>query len=185
MFHMNTIGLSQVKKSARSILRAINFPLTGRRMGFSLIEIILGIGMLTTVLVSVSAYYIRLLAVSQITTQHIQSAFLLEEGFEAIKLLRDESWSTKIAVLSTTTTYYLYWDGTKWTSTSTRQVIENVFTRSFRLTDVKRDAGSYNIDASGVYDPGTKKVAVSVVWQRRGGDFATDTAETYIMNLFW
>lgn len=156
----------------------------GRKAGFSLVEIILGIGILTTALVAVSAYYIRLLTVSELTTQHIQSGFLLEEGVEAMKLLRDESWSTKIAPLSTTTTYYLYWNGTKWTATTTKQVIENIFTRSLLISDIHRDAITYDIDPTGTYDPGTKKITVSVGWQRRGGDFATDTAQTYVMNLF-
>lgn len=152
--------------------------------GFSIVEIILGIGILTTALVAVSAYYIRLLNVGELTTEHIQSGFLLEEGVEAMKLLRDESWSTKIAPLSTTTTYYLSWNGTKWTATTTKQVIENIFTRSLEISDVNRNNVTYDIDPTGTYDPGTKKVTVSIGWQRRGGGVATDTAQTYVMNLF-
>ena len=151
--------------------------------GFSLIEIVLGVSMITTVLLSVMLYYKKVLDVSETTTRHIQSGFLIEEGFESIKLLRDTSWSTKIAPLSTSTSYYLYWSGTAWTATTTPQNIENVFTRTFRLSDVKRD-GSDNIAVAGTLDAGTKKVDVYVSWQKRGGAMATDTAETYITNLF-
>ncbi|OGZ06258.1 MAG: hypothetical protein A2845_00430 [Candidatus Lloydbacteria bacterium RIFCSPHIGHO2_01_FULL_49_22] len=184
--------LKHTKTAVRAALNGGSFFLTcrpsrcrrGPTSGFSIVEIILGIGMLTTALVAVSAYYIRLLTVSELTTEHIQSGFLLEEGVEVMKLLRDESWSTTIAPLSTTTTYYLSWNGTKWTATTTKQVIENIFTRSLEISDVNRDNVTYNIDPTGTYDPGTKKVTVSIGWQRRGGNVATDTAQTYIMNLF-
>ena len=152
--------------------------------GFSLIEIIVAASMLTVSLVSVFAYYKKVLDLSRNTTLHIQSGFLLEEGFEASKLLRDQGWSTKIATLSTTTTYYFYWNGTQWTSTTSPQNIENTFIRSFTVKDVKRDA-SDNIASAGTYDPGTKKITISVAWPKKGGGgFATDTAETYMTNLF-
>lgn len=152
--------------------------------GFSIVEIVIGTAMLSMVLVSISGYYKKVLDVSQNTTLHIQSGYLLEEGFESIKLLRDQSWASKIAPLSTTTTYYFYWNGSNWTATSTKQIVENTFVRSFAITDVKRD-GSSNIASAGTYDAGTKKVTISVVWQKKGGgSMATDTAETYITNLF-
>lgn len=152
--------------------------------GFSLIEIVLGIGMLTVSLVSITSYYKKVLDVSNDTTRHIQSGFLLEEGLESVKMLRDQSWSTKIASLSTTTSYYLYWSGTQWTATTTSQLVENTFVRSFKLTDVKRDAND-DIANVGTYDPGTKKLTVYVAWSHKGTkNVATDTAETYVTNLF-
>ena len=152
--------------------------------GFSLIEIVLGIGMLTVSMVSITSYYKKVLDVSNDTTRHIQSGFLLEEGLESVKMLRDQSWTTKIAALSTTTSYYLYWSGAQWTATTSPQLIENAFVRSFQLTDVKRDA-SDNIANVGTYDPGTKKLTVYVAWSHKGTkNVATDTAETYVTNLF-
>ena len=152
--------------------------------GFSLIEIVLGISMLTVSLVSITAYYKKVLDVSNDTTRHIQSGFLLEEGLESVKMLRDQSWTTKIAALSTTTSYFLYWSGTQWTATTSSQLVENTFVRSFQLTDVKRDA-SDNIANAGTYDPGTKKLTVYVAWSHKGTkSVATDTAETYVTNLF-
>ena len=152
--------------------------------GFGLIEIVLGIGMLTVSMVSITSYYKKVLDVSNDTTRHIQSGFLLEEGLESVKMLRDQSWTTKIAALSTTTSYYLYWSGTQWTATTSSQLVENTFVRSFQLTDVKRDA-SDNIANVGTYDPGTKKLTVYVAWSHKGTkNVATDTAETYVTNLF-
>ncbi len=158
--------------------------------GFSLVEIVVGIGMLTTFIGANFLYYKKVLEVSQQTTRHIQSGFLLEEGVEAVKLLRDESWSGRIATLTNGTTYYLLWNGIKWTSTTTRQMVENVFTRSFTVRAVYRDnTGPLTtfdniITSGGALDVGTKKVVVSVTWPVKGGAISTSTAETYITNIF-
>ncbi len=151
--------------------------------GFTLIEIVVAASMITASVFSIALYYKKVLDVSEDTTRHIQSGFLLEEGLEATKMLRDQSWSTKVATLSTTTTHYFYWTGTLWDATTTTQQVENTFTRSFTIIDVRRDAAD-NIAALGTYDPGTKKVTVNVSWAVKGGRLtATDTAETYITNL--
>ncbi len=160
---------------------------TCSRVGFTLIEIVLASGILSTFMVSIALYYKKILDVSEDTTRHIQSGFLLEEGLEAVKLMRDLSWSTNIAPLSTTTTYYLYWTGTTWTSTTTSVVIENVFTRTFTLGDVYRDAFDNIVatQALGTFGTSSKKIIFNVVWQSKGGRVTkTKTAETYIMNLF-
>lgn len=176
---INSVGLA---KRGRGLHRSIRL---GRVVaGFMLVEIIIASAMITMVLLSVELYYKKVLDVSEDTTRHIQSGFLLEEGIEAIKQMRDQSWSGKIATLGTTTTYQLSWSGTVWRATTTSQRIENIFIRTFTIADVRRDA-SDNIAPSGTYDPGTKKVSMSVAWRRKGGNATTtESAETYIANLF-
>lgn len=152
--------------------------------GFTIVEVLLAISIFVLFLVAVAAYYKKILDVSKDTTYHIQAGFLIEEGFEAMKLLRDTSWSANIAPLAAGTKYYLDWNGSTWTTTTVPQKIEYVFTRSIEASDVYRD-GSDNIAASpGTLDAGTKKVKVSVSWTSKGGRATTtDTAETYIMNF--
>ena len=159
-------------------------PLASR--GFLLVEVVLGIGMFTLFLISISAYFQKALEVSRDTTRHIQAGFLLEEGIESVKFLRDQGWSANIATLAPATTYYLYWSGTTWEATTTPQTIENIFTRSFTIADARRDATSNDFVSSGGYnDVGSKKLLFNVAWQRRGGGGAiVDSAETYITNLF-
>jgi len=158
--------------------------LRGITAGFMLVEILIASAMVTMVLLSIQLYYKKVLDVSEDTTRHIQSGFLLEEGVEALKLMRDQSWSGKIAAIATSTTYQLYWNGSVWTATTTSQQIESVFTRTFVLSDVFRD-GLDNIASAGTYDSGTKKVFMSVSWRYKGGNATTtESAETYITNLF-
>lgn len=149
-----------------------------------LVEVLVASSLLTLILVSVGLYYKKVLDVSEDTTRHIQSGFLLEEGIEALKQMRDEGWTSTIASLTPGTTYYFLWNGSKWTTTSAPQKVENLFYRSFVLADVYRD-GSDNIASAGTLDPGTKKVSMKVEWRRQGGNATTtESAETYITNLF-
>lgn len=155
------------------------------RLGFTIIEIVLGIGMLTMFLVTNTYYFKKILDLSQETTRSIQSGFLLEEGIEAVKILRDTSWATNIKPLTPGIKYYLLWTGSTWSTTTQPQVIETVFTRSFTLSSVNRD-GSDNIVASGGSpDAGTMKVVVDVAWTSKANRAtSTKSVETYITNLF-
>ncbi len=149
-----------------------------------LLEVLVASSMITLVFLAVGLYYKKVLDVSEDTTRHIQSGFLLEEGIEALKQMRDESWTSTIAAYAPGTTYYFLWNGSKWTAVTTPQKVENLFYRSFVLSDVYRD-GSDNIASSGTLDPGTKKVSIKVEWRRAGGNATTtESAETYITDLF-
>lgn len=153
--------------------------------GFTIIEIVLGIAMITMFLVSNTYYYKKILDVSHETTRNIQSGFLLEEGVESIKLMRDSSWATHIAPLNPAISYYLYWNGSSWTGTTTPQAIETVFTRTFIVTPVNRDVNDDIVASGGTLDPGTKKVQINVAWISRGNRAtSTKSIETYITNLF-
>jgi len=159
--------------------------ITTHHAGFTIIEIVLGIGMITTFLVANAYYYKKILDVSQETTRSIQSGFLLEEGVESVKLMRDTGWAVNIATLTPGTTYYLYWTGLTWTATTTPQLIESVFTRSFTLAPVNRDSLDNIVTSGGVLDAGTKKIVVNVQWISKGNKATTTkSVETYMMNLF-
>jgi len=162
------------------------------RTGFTLVEIVVGVGMLTMFLGANFLYFRKVLDVSQQTTRHIQSGFLLEEGVEAVKLLRDKGWGANIATLTNGTKYYFTWDSInrEWDVTTTPQLVENLFTRYFILAAVYRNVGTDNIvpasvGAPDVLDTGTKKVVVTVVWPLRSSTVtSTSSVETYISNIF-
>ncbi len=112
----------------------------------------------------------------------VQAALLAEEGIEAVKTLRDASWSGKIAPLSSGTRYGLAWSGSAWTSTTSTKYVDSFFYRTFTLADVYRDS-SYRIAASGTLDPNTKQVTVSVAY-RTALATSTKSIGSYITNIF-
>lgn len=154
-----------------------------RDRGFTLIEILLGASMLALFIVSIALYYRKALEVSQETTHHIQSGFLLEEGVEAVKSMRDDGWTAYIVPLNPGTTYYFYWTGTKWRATTTPTMVENTFWRSMVVSNVNRDGNDDIVTSGGVLDPGTRKVRVDVSWSKKTAS-STESIETYITNLF-
>jgi Tfp pilus assembly protein PilV len=153
------------------------------KKGFGLLEIVIGVAIISVTLFSLSAVAHITLKVSRESVRKSQAAFLMEEGMEAMKLMRDAGWSANISTLTAGTNYYLYLDaGTAWKSTATPAVIDGIFTRIVRLDNVYRDANN-DIAATGTLDSNIKKITVSVSWANRGVT-TTKNMIGYIANLF-
>ena len=153
-----------------------------RESGTGLIEIILA---LSIVLLGVFAllktynYYLRF----ALSHRHdAKVALLLEEGIEAIKILRDVSWSQKIATLSSGSVYSLEFVNSTWSATTSRKYVDGVFDRTLVLSDVYRDS-SDDIAGSGVLDSNTKKAVVLVAYNGIVGT-TTKSVSVYVTNLF-
>lgn len=155
--------------------------------GFSLAEAMVAIAVITSVFLALIIAYNKFVTAAIDTQPVVKVSYLLEEGVEAVKSLRDISWNTKIAALSTTTTYYLTFSTSTavWSATTSlvSGYVDATYLRSFTLTDVNRDATTKDISAVGVYDPGTKKLTVNVSWWSHAAT-TTRTLTTYITNLF-
>jgi len=152
------------------------------KKGFGLLEVLIGLGILSVAFFALLTVSRSILQVSRAATYSLSADFLLEEGVEAIRSIRDRNWTEDIATLPDN--FYLYFDETlsRWESTTTPEVIEGTFTRELAISDVYRD-GDDDIAASGTLDPGTKKFVVTVTWQ---GTNATTTRSmsVYLTNYF-
>ena len=121
------------------------------------------------------------LSVASETTNVVQASFLLEEGVEAVRILRDSSWSN-INNLTKGVPYYLEFSGSKWGTTTTSTYIDGKFERSFVVDSVRRDIND-DISSSGITDQNSNKVSVFVSCFGTNG---TTTQEIifYITNIF-
>lgn len=151
--------------------------------GFGLVEIIIGASILSVSLFSLSKLFQATLRDSVLTQGVTQGDYLLEEGIEGAKILRDTSYSSSFGKMSTTTSYYLSWTGTTWATSTTNTLIDGKFDRKINLSDVKRDSGTSDIAAAGTYDPNTKLVTVAVSWRDSTGT-TTRSIQSYITNIF-
>lgn len=150
--------------------------------GFGLVEMIIGAAILSVSLLSISRFFQATNRASSLTKSSIQGDYLLEEGVEAVKLLRDAGYENNILKISTTTPHYFLWNGTNWATTTVDMFIDGKFERKFTLADVKRDVNS-DIATTGTYDPDIKLVTVSVSWRDPVGT-TTRSIQTYITNIF-
>lgn len=155
--------------------------------GVSLVEIVVAAAIIMVSVVSIFATHAIMVKFSLSNTEYIQGALLAEEGVEAIKTLRDYSFSSEITPLFIDTPYYLEWDGSRWVTTTDTIITDNVFERFFYVDDVFRDVTTDDIvppgGISSVFDPSTKKITMSVSWLEKGAT-TTKTIETYIHDTF-
>lgn len=152
------------------------------RAGFSLIEAIVGISIFSVFIFSLMLALQLSQRIASESVRNIQASFLLEEGVDAVKTIRDRSWISNISSLTSGTNYYLYFNGTAWTTTANNIYIDGIFERKLNVNGVYRDAND-DIAPSGNLDAGTKKATVSVSWMGRSGT-TTKSASFYLTDLF-
>lgn len=143
-------------------------------------------------LIAISIISVSILAAMAVTQKSVyvarqalhanQAAFLLEEGAEAVRILRDNDWNN-ITSLTIGAIYYPFFTEGTWTLSSTLNTV-GVFTRTVSVASVNRDNVTKDIVSVGVNDPGTKLVTVVVSWLE-GGTTVTKTLKFYIMDVFF
>ncbi len=156
--------------------------MNARNKGSGIVEVLIGLAIIAVGIFSIMRAFNYYLKFALSHRYDVQTALLLEEGIEAVKILRDAGWSAKIAPLSPGTTYGLAYFGGTWTSTTTLKYIDSKFSRTFVLSNVYRDAND-KIASSGTLDSNTKKITISVA-VRNILATSTKSISTYITNLF-
>lgn len=151
--------------------------------GMGLVEIVIGVSILSIgIMALISSYnvYVKFAFANQ---KNVEAGYLLEEGLEAVAFLRDKGWSANIAPLSTTTTYYLTWNGSNWATTTTAQYVDGEFLRKINIANVNRDGSDRISSTTGALDPNTKQITATVSYFQ-GHATTTKSASTYITNIY-
>jgi len=146
-----------------------------------MIEIIVAVSIITVSILAAMAVTQKSVYVSRQAYHATQAAFLLEEGAEAVRIIRDNAWSN-ISSLTVGTNYYPTWAGGTWTLSQTANTV-GIFTRTVTLASVNRDDTTKDIASAGTNDPGTKLVTVTVSWIE-GGTTINKTLQFYIIDIF-
>lgn len=116
-------------------------------------------------------------------SKEIKASLLAEEGIEAVKFLRNDSWSSNIATLSTGSDYFLSWQVDGWDIVTTNNYVDGLYERKIVFYEVMRDMNSNIVESGGSVDSDTMKVEVSVSWNE-GTATSTRVLTTYVANLF-
>lgn len=150
-----------------------------------MVEVLIASAIIMTSVVSILGVYSGLTSISLRNTARVQAGMLLDEGAEALRFMRDVSWSSNIAPLTASTTYWLYWDYSTstygWRATTTSVIIDDQFERSFVLTPVSRDTTTFNmVTSGGTVDAGTRKATITTSWF----DKTSTTTKSIVMYLY-
>lgn len=156
-----------------------------QNFGFGLIETVIGAAIISIVLIGLAEVGRFAFRIVDGASFKIRAAFLTEEGTEAVRSLRDASWSTNISSLALDTDYYLSFSNGSWHIGLTHvPLVDSTFSRTVRFSAACRD-GQDAITTCGsppAPDTNIKKVSVSVGWRDRG-HASTTTIDTYITNI--
>lgn len=149
--------------------------------GMALIELLVGLTIISIALVSLLTTYRAHLKAALANTNAIKASYLAEEAFEAVRFLKDSNWNGTIANKTNGTAYYLSWNGTSWTVTTTPQYVDE-FLRTITFSAVNRDSNDDITTSGGTLDPNIKKVDVTIAWQETSAT-TTKTLSTYMTKL--
>jgi len=149
--------------------------------GMALVEILIGAAIIAGGIFAASTSFSTYVNYALANQKNIQASYLIEEGLEAMTSMRDIAW-INISHLSTTTTYYLTWNGTRWATTTTSQYVDGEFLRSIQVSDLKRD-GNDDIAIAGTYDPNTKQITATVSYYQ-GHATTTKSTSVYLANIY-
>lgn len=149
--------------------------------GISLVEIIVAVSIISATLFALAAVSrIAFRSVNE-ASHRIQGSFLLEESFEAFKMIRDDGWAS-ISSLPLDEEQFLVFSSGSWSATTTETLIDGLFRRTITVREVFRDPAD-SIALTGTSDPNTRRLNVHVEWDERGKNISLSTV-TYITNLF-
>jgi len=154
-----------------------------KNTGFGLMEVVVGLGVILVLMLGLMVTVSLSFKMMEINSLNLRAAFLLEEGVEAVRIMRDMNWTDNIAALATGTPYYLVFESGEWKSTTTEIVTDGVFTRTITLGEVERDFEQDIIETGGAIDEGTKKLTVFVNWDFKSRAYVKSIS-TYITNMF-
>ncbi|MFC1623666.1 hypothetical protein ACFL05_00925, partial [Patescibacteria group bacterium] len=151
------------------------------KKGISLLEVVIGISIIFVLVVSVVSTYNFFFRVAQKNTKTVKVEFLLEEGAEALRSIRDSGWEDFVNISSDTDHHLIFEEGV-WKSTENNIYTDDIFERKFIITDVYRD-NEDDISETGTLDSGSKKAEVFVSWSESGAT-TTQSISTILTNLF-
>lgn len=139
--------------------------------GFGLVEVVIVTAIITTALFAFSQAGILSLRLLQTERENLEASLLAQEGIEAVRSVRDESWSSNIATLQNNVAYYPVLQNEKWVfATTSPGTINGKYTRYILFNQVYRDLQDKITTATTTVDTGTKIVTSRVTWSGKQKD---------------
>lgn len=151
------------------------------RRGSGLVEIVVAGAILSAVSLTFLGTLALLSRFHQKDMLTIKGQLLAEEGLEALRLMKGAGWGA-LSSLPTGTTRYLALGSSSWSATTTPEVVDGQFSRSFTLSPVYRGATDDIVSSGGTADPNTLLAEVTVSWLWRSATSSV-TYRTYVTSI--
>ncbi|MBI2046012.1 MAG: hypothetical protein HYT28_01145 [Parcubacteria group bacterium] len=154
-----------------------------RSSGFGLVEVLVGVSIISLTLIGVVFLGGSYEKLSRNARAAIRAEFLLEEGIEGLRSMRDTGWQN-IAELVTDAPYAILLENGVYTATTSPQILDGAYTRALTVSPVYRDADFRIVaDGGGTIDNDTKHITATISWTE-AGTTTVRVLQTYLANLF-
>ncbi|MDO8609914.1 MAG: hypothetical protein Q7R95_05160 [bacterium] len=133
-----------------------------KKIGESLIEIILAMSLMVIVLPALMVGLISSVDGKAQLYQRVQATSLIKESEEAIRSIKENGWST----FAVNGTYHATISGSLWTLQPGSETLSSGITRQLVISNVYRNTNDQIVisPTPGILDPSTKKVDTTVSW---------------------
>ena len=168
----------------------MDMKIKARTRGFALVEVVVASALISVFLFAASNASVTALRVVDESANKSRAVLLAEEALEAVRTLRDGSWSGEIANKTIGSTYYLMVNGGILRLNSANPgPVDGLFTRTVKFASVYRRTSDDDIvDVSSsdpkAIDPDTRQVTTVISWRSSSGVSRSVTFSTYITNIF-
>jgi hypothetical protein len=152
-----------------------------RSRGSSLIEVVVAASILSVAALTFLGVFAVISRFHERDMYIIKGELLAEEAIEAARLVKTNNWSV-LSGIPSGETRYLSLSSSAWGVTTTPEVVDGFFYRSFTVSPVQRDATNDIVTAGGTVDTGTVLVTSSVAWKWRNATTSV-TYSTYLTNI--
>ncbi len=159
------------------------FTKNKKQKGFMMVELIVISAVLSIIVIAASYVAKKSIEVSSRTIHTMEASFLLEEGVEVMRILRDSNFDNVDPAIEGSSNQYLTLVSNTWSLVDAPQT-NGIFTRIINIYPVYRDATTSDIVTSvGVLDTGTSKITVTVSWSE-GTTTLSKSLTFYLSDLF-
>ncbi len=149
--------------------------------GVTVVEVAIGVAIAALVLIFTMQAIGLFINAGRGVADQTKAIYLIEDGFELLRYVRDGAWAT-LGGLSGNTTYYLSVSLTGVYVVTTPQTIDG-FTRSFRIQNVYRNSADdivASTTSGAAQDTSAKYITMTVVG---GSPVATSTMTTILTEI--
>lgn len=149
--------------------------------GFMTVEIMVSVFIITMSVLATMNITQRSVYLSRQNFNGSQAVFLVEETSEALRMIRDQSWSN-ISSKSNAVPYYLKFNNGAWEITEDEQyAVLNGITRKITFENACRDVNQ-DLVGCGTPDAGTRQANIIAEWYT-GGILYRKVLAIYLMNI--
>ena len=151
------------------------------KKGSALVEVLVAASILSAVSLAFLGAFSVLVRFHERDTFSVKGSLLAEEGLEALRLIKSSGWSALSSIPTGQARYFALGTST-WGVTTTPEVIDGMFYRSFKIYSVSRNTDDDIVSSGGTVDSNTLLTESSVSWNWRNAT-TTVTYKTYVTNI--